>query len=48
MIKRIKNTTKPKGYYKLPRCKPSNNAKRNKALNQGYTAAQGFYLIWSY
>lgn len=50
MSKRVKNTTAPKGwgYYKAPRCKPSNNAKRNRAINGGTTAAQGFYLYWSY
>ncbi|STO71088.1 Uncharacterised protein [Avibacterium paragallinarum] len=26
----------------------SNNAKRNKAINGGRTAAQKFYLLWSY
>lgn len=29
-------------------CKLSNNAKRNRAVNGGTTAAQGFYLYWSY
>ena len=50
MSKRVKNTTAPKGcgYYKAPRCKPSNNAKRNRVINGGTTAAQGFYLYWSY
>lgn len=41
---------------KLPRYKKlftrgyklSNNAKRNRAANGGTTAAQGFYLYWSY
>lgn len=28
--------------------KLSNNAKRNRAVNGGTTAAQGFYLYWSY
>ncbi len=42
MSKRVKNTTSPKYWknYKAPRCKPSNNG--------GTTAAQGFYLYWSY
>ncbi|MFC2559804.1 MAG: hypothetical protein ACFNVU_09865 [Haemophilus seminalis] len=50
MSKRVKNTTAPKGwgYYKSPRCKPSNNAMRNRVINGGTTAAQGFYLYWSY
>ncbi|SUU97745.1 hypothetical protein [Avibacterium paragallinarum] len=28
--------------------KMSNNAKWNKAINGGRTAAQQFYLLWSY
>lgn len=28
--------------------KLSNNAKRNRAINGGRTAAQRFYLSWSY
>ncbi|WP_165381614.1 hypothetical protein [Avibacterium paragallinarum] len=28
--------------------KMSNNAKRNKAINGGHTAAQQFYLLWGY
>lgn len=50
MSKRVKNTTAPKGwgYCKPSRAKLSNNAKRNKALNNGRTAAQGFYLLWGY
>ncbi|EGV05742.1 hypothetical protein HMPREF9952_0727 [Haemophilus pittmaniae HK 85] len=26
----------------------SNNAKRNRAINGGFTAAQYLYLLWSY
>ncbi|WP_179109921.1 hypothetical protein [Rodentibacter ratti] len=51
MSKRVKNTTVPKGgfgYYKTLRCKASNNAKRNKTINGGTTAATAFYLRWSY
>ena len=28
--------------------KLSNNAKRNRRINGGTTASQGFYLYWSY
>ena len=50
MSKRVKNTTTSKGWgnYKAPRCKPSNNAMRNRVINGGTTVAQGFYLYWSY
>lgn len=50
MSKRVKNTTSLKGWgnYKASHCKPSNNAKRNRRINGGTTAAQGFYLYWSY
>lgn len=29
-------------------CRMSNNAKRNKTINSGTTAATAFYLRWSY
>lgn len=29
-------------------CQMSNNAKRNKTINGGTTAATAFYLRWSY
>ncbi|WP_439258290.1 hypothetical protein [Lonepinella sp. BR2271] len=46
MRKRVKNTTAYKGYtYFTGGCgKLSNNAKRNKKLNGGRTAAPLFYL----
>lgn len=50
MSKRVKNTTALKGWGngKTSHCKPSNNAKRNQAMNGGSTAAQYFYQLWSY
>lgn len=46
MSKRVKNTTVPKlpDYYKGKSPKLSKNAKRNKQLNHGMTAATGFYI----
>ncbi|WP_439291514.1 hypothetical protein [Lonepinella koalarum] len=48
MSKRVKNTTTPKGFGYITGHwdKPSNNAKRNKKLNGGRTAATYFYLTF--
>lgn len=49
MSKRVKNTSIPKwaGCYTGKWSKPSNNAKKNKALNKGITAATHFYIWWN-
>lgn len=52
MSKRIKNTASRKvwraGCFSGRWSKQSNNAKHNQRLNQGITAAQGFYLRFNY
>lgn len=52
MSKRVKNTARSKawraGYFSGRWSKQSHKAKHNQQLNQGITAAQGFYLRFGY